>query len=185
MGKNNFSGTNCLEKSHRHDFDLNCKRSSYTRCHQHECCSHKGSSPQDHHHRCCCCHRSHCRKTLCDTDFSIRKGGLQDGLNYRLRQLLWCEAEFELDDGKTINGTIITVGSNFVEVLVKSRDQVDEKIAEASEEDLYKESLQKKKKPDEKREKRKHKKGRSWIFPTDKIANVKLKSSRHRECSNH
>ena len=42
---------------------------------------------------------SRCRKNLCDTVFSIRLGGLQDGLNFRLRQLLWCEAEFELDDG--------------------------------------------------------------------------------------
>ena len=144
MEENNYKGTKCLEQSQHHDFDPNCKNSAHTRCHQHDCC---------------CYRHSHCRKKLCDNEFSIRLGGLQYGLNARLRELLWCKAEFELDDGKTINGTIVSVGSNFVEVLVKSENQVEETIVEATEEDLNKELVQKK--PVKKGKKRKHKKGRS------------------------
>lgn len=117
------------------------------------------------HDRCCCrCNCSRCRRNLCDTNFSIRLGGLQDGLNFRLRQLLWCEAEFELDDGNIAKGTIVSVGSNFVEVLVKEASQLE------SEDQV-----------DEENEERYHKKGKSLIFSIDKIANIKVDSSCQRQ----
>ena len=115
MDKHYNPDCHCQKTSHHHDYDLDYKNRSCTRCCLHKCNSHQGC-----HDRCCCsCHRSRCRKDLCDTDFSIRLGGLQNGLNFRLRQLLWCDAEFELDAGNTVKGTIVTVGSNFVEVLVE------------------------------------------------------------------
>ena len=191
MDKHYNPDCDCPKTSHHHDYDLDYKHRSGLRC-----CSHKCSPHQGCHDSCSChCHRSRCscRKNLCDTDFSIRLSGLQDGLNFRLRQLLWCEAEFELEAGNTVKGTIVSVGSNFVEVLVgetfplESPDHVEEEIDEAFEEDMDKES--KKKNPEEEiklveeYEEREHEKGKSWIFSVDKIANIKLTGSCHRQCT--
>lgn len=196
MEKHDYPACSCKKTSHHHDYELDHKKRSCMRCCPHECCSHKCSPHQDCHDRyCCSCHRGRCRKDLCDTDFSIRLSGLQGGLNFRLRQLLWCEAEFELDGGNTIKGTIVSVGSNFVEVLVeetfklKSGDHVEEEMDEASEEDMDKELTERhpeeENKLDEDYEERKHEKGKSWIFSIDKIANIKVTSSCHRQCTCH
>ena len=169
MEKYNYPACICLNACHPHDYDLNHNNRSRTRC-----CSHNYSPHQGCHDRCCCsCHRGRCRKNLCDTVFSIRLGGLQDGLNFRLRQLLWCEAEFELDDGNSVKGTVVSVGSNFVEVIVDDMDETDE-------DDLDKGLTEKH--HEEEYEERKHKKGKSWIFSTDKIANLKVDNSFHRQC---
>ena len=99
---------------------------------------------------------------------------------------LWCKAEFELDNGNIIKGTIVFVGSNFVEVLVDEPFQLDKgKQGEGETEktargDLNKELSQKapaKEKGIILSEIRHHKKGKTWIFSIDKIANVKFSNS--------
>lgn len=158
MDKHYYSDYNCREDRHNDD-----------------CCK---------EHRSCSCNR--CSKDLCNTDFKIRLAGLQGGLNFRLRQHLWCKAEFELDNGNIIKGTIVFVGSNFVEVLVDEPFQLDKgKQGEGETEktargDLNKELSQKapaKEKGIILSEIRHHKKGKTWIFSIDKIANVKFSNS--------
>ena len=149
----------CSDHVQLHNFNYN------------RCCSRHCS------HRCCCrCHRSRCRKNLCDTDFTIRLAGLQDGLNFRLRQLLWCEAEIELDNGNKVKGKLIFIGSNFVEMLLTGHDKVEEDIEEAVEgildKELSEEPLDEEKEHGEVCEERMHEKGVTWIFSIDKIAKV-------------
>ncbi|MFB5086872.1 hypothetical protein PGC35_06560 [Psychrobacillus sp. PGGUH221] len=106
--------------------------------------------------------------------------GLQGGLNFRLSQQLWREAEFEFDNGNIIKGMIVFVGSNFIEV------QVDE-IVEDSLQDLDKELTQESPAEENKlneSETRHHRKGKTWIFSIELIANVKLSSSNH-QISSH
>ena len=189
MKKHYYPDYDCPQKGHHYDYDLDYKNRSCTRC-----CSHKCNPHQGCHDR-YSCHCSRCRKNLCDSDFAIRLSGLQDGLNFRLRQLLWCEAEFEFEAGNTVKGTIVSVGSNFVEVLVKetfpleSPDHVEEEIDEAFEENMDKELTEKHHEEeyelDEEYEERKHDKGKSWIFSVDKIANIKVTSSYPLQCTRY
>lgn len=162
MDKHYNSDCNCREDRHNDD----C-------CKDHRSCS----CTQNYLHKSCCfCQCNHCSKDLCNTDFKIRLAGLQGGLNFRLRQHLWDKAEFELDNGNIIQGTIVFVGSNFVEVLVEEPFQLD-KTATV---DLDKELTQKvlvKEKDLVLSEIRHHKKGKTWIFSSDKIANVKFSNS--------
>lgn len=196
MEKHYYPTCNCKKTSQHPDYDLDHKNHSCTRCCSHDCCTHKCCPHQGCHDSCkCCCCRSRCRKNLCDTNFSIRLGGLQNGLNFRLRQLLWCEAEFELEGENIVKGTIVSVGSNFVEVLVKeslqleSGDHVEEVIEESSEEKMDKELTEKhlveEKELDDEEEERIHKKCKSWIFSIDKIANIKVNRSCHCQCTSH
>ena len=162
-----------------YSLNCNCQKSCNNKktCLEHKNCSCKRCC----HNECCStCHCNLCREDLCGTDFKIRLAGLQGGLNFRLSQQLWREAEFELDNGTIIKGMIVFVGSNFIEV------QVDEKV-EASLQDLDKELTQKSPAEENKlieSETRHHKKGKTWIFSIDKIANVKLSSSNH-QISSH
>jgi hypothetical protein len=174
MEKHNYLACCYPETRHPHDYDLDHKN-----CLDKRCCSHKCSHHQGCHDRCCCsCHRSRCRKDLCDTDFKIRLAGLQDGLNFRLRKQLWCEAEFELDNGNKVKGTIVFVGSNFVEILVDKSLPLED-----GDKDLTQKPPVEEKEHDA-CEIRKHTKGRTWIFSIDKIANVILSSSEH-QCMCH
>ena len=172
MENDYYSDCNCPKTGHHYDYDLNHKNCSDKRCCPHECCSHKCNPHQGGQDR-CCCSCSRCRKNLCDTDFKIRLAGLQDGLNFRLRKQLWCEAEFELDSGNKVKGTIVFVGSNFVEILVNKPLSLEDGGNEL-----------KQKAPEEEKEHdvceiRKHSKGVTWIFSIDKIAYVKLSSCQH------
>ncbi|MEI4770529.1 hypothetical protein WAX74_12870 [Psychrobacillus sp. FJAT-51614] len=100
-----------------------------------------------------------------------------------------------MDNGSIVKGTIVFVGSNFVEILVDEPlaldegEQVvedveivaDETAAELTAEvDLDKELTHKppveENKLDE-GEKREHVKGKTWIFSIDKIVKVKLSNS--------
>ncbi|EDL64246.1 hypothetical protein BSG1_00165 [Bacillus sp. SG-1] len=53
---------------------------------------------------------------LCDDDFRLRLGGLQNNMNFKLRQFIGCLVEFELEDGRKMEVQICYVGTNFVEV---------------------------------------------------------------------
>lgn len=109
------SGCHC--KGH-HD-DCSCRGCQATSCHSCNCCHQdrccKGchdSACKHHCHqcRCVCCHRHSCRRFICDDDFRLRLGGLQDGLNFRLRQLIGCKVEIQLEDDQVIRGKICHVG---------------------------------------------------------------------------
>lgn len=166
-----YSTCNCPTPRHHCDHtNHSCKH----------CCSYE----------CCCtCHHNHCRKNLCDTDFSIRLGGLEGGLNFRLRRLLWCEAEFELDNGEKVKGTIVSVGSNFVEVLVKQSSPLntgespEKKVEEVPVQNS--DDISSQKHTDEESElcddceERTHEKGTSLIFSFDKIATIQVDNSCH------
>ncbi|MGM7635156.1 hypothetical protein [Bacillus sp. Hm123] len=136
------------------------------------CCENEkehGCSHQSHKEH-CNCKRNTCRKNLCDKNFSIRLAGLQDGLNFRLRQLLGCEVMVELDNEDQVNGIICLVGSNFVEMLVKDPSQPTSK-----EKETLCHMCDKKKLP----------KSHTWIFSTDKIANLQTTDSCPLYCTCH
>ncbi|MCM3709086.1 hypothetical protein [Sporosarcina luteola] len=106
---------------------------------------------------CGCCRKSGSRH------FSVRLAGLQDGLLYRLHQLLWDEAQFKLMDGTEVKGTIVSVGANFVEVLLVDTISKEYETTLALDQGILVESAT---------EEREHPIGRSWIFSIDKIAHV-------------
>lgn len=104
--------------------DYSDYRSSAHHSH-HDCgCNHHHHHPHHHdcrcgHHHDCGCHHNHhnhCRRFLCDDDFRLRLGGLLHNLNFKLRQLIGCMVELELEDSRKIEAEICFVGSNFVEV---------------------------------------------------------------------
>ncbi|WP_210471567.1 hypothetical protein [Sporosarcina sp. 6E9] len=64
------------------------------------------------------CNHEGCRKELCDTNFSVRLGGLDDSLTYRMYGLIWNEVMVELVNGNKIQGTLNFVGFNFVEIIM-------------------------------------------------------------------
>ncbi|MFZ3589266.1 hypothetical protein ACOI1C_08225 [Bacillus sp. DJP31] len=59
-----------------------------------------------------------CDRFICDDDFRLRLGGLQGGLNFRMRQLIGCVVVMELESGKKIKAKLCYVGTDFVEVKV-------------------------------------------------------------------
>jgi hypothetical protein len=77
---------------------------------------------ESEHKNCCFCNQHRYRKDLCDDHFRIHLAGLTDGLNYRLHQLLWSEVEITLNNGYDVVGTIVFVGSNFVEMLLPTEN---------------------------------------------------------------
>ncbi|WP_156028867.1 hypothetical protein [Sporosarcina sp. D27] len=101
----------------------------YEKIHHDDCCHHYDYSCCNHNHykhECCCSsHHFGCRKDLCNPCFRIRLGGLQDGLSFRLRQMICCEVEFTLENDKNVIGTIVFVGSNFVELFVIDKLPID------------------------------------------------------------
>ena len=70
------------------------------------------------HYTCQSCKQVHCRKDLCDTEFTIRLEGLEDSLTCRIYELLWKEVVIELSNGNKIQGTLNFVGFNFVEIII-------------------------------------------------------------------
>ena len=135
-------------------------RSSY------ECCCYCSSrcNCQHNYNR---CHRRHscCRRNLCNKDFQINLAGLTDGLNYRLRQLLWNQVAIALDNEEKVVGTITFIGSNFIELLVEQNPGDIEKTEQTESETLYE------------TEHRDHQKGDSWIIPINKIMTVEYNPS--------
>ena len=113
-----------------------------------------------------CHHRRHsfCRKNLCNKDFQINLAGLTDGLNYRLRQLLWNQVAIALDNEEKIVGTITFIGSNFIELVVEQNPGTIEETEQTESETL------------DEAENRDHQKGDSWIIPINKIMTVEYKS---------
>lgn len=169
-------------KRYNYNYDINSNNLEYSRC-----CSNGYSCS-------CRCRQNRCNRELCDSDFKIRLAGLQGGLMFRLRQLLGCKAEVELDNGTKINGTFIFVGSNFVEILVEETlppngDAVEEEIEEHDEilelEVTCKQNLLDEKiASDEENELMEYEKGRTWIFSSDKIVHVVIDSSCQKYKSN-
>ena len=78
---------------------------------------------------CQSCKQVHCRKDLCDTEFSIRLDGLEDSLTYRIYRLLSNKVIIELDKGNNIQFILNFVGFNFVEVVIggSTEDRAHEK----------------------------------------------------------
>ncbi|MEH7238314.1 hypothetical protein [Bacillus sp. JJ1562] len=89
---------------------------------------HHGHNDFHHHdnfHNCDCddCRNKHrhdfiCDRIICDDDFRLRLGGLQGGLNFRLRQHVGCKVKLELEGGRKIQAKICFVGSDFIEAEV-------------------------------------------------------------------
>ncbi len=154
--------------------------------HDHKCnCDH--NCRQNSHSCCDCCHshHHHCRRSICDEDFSIRLGGLQNGLNFRLRQLIGCKVEFLMDNGNTLYGEIRHVGSNFVEIMEEDykrpkivKDKVIEEVS-SDDEMIEKPPSDIKKKKNKRKKKNNRKKKHMTIFSMDKIMDMKYRCSCH------
>jgi len=160
---------NCRDSRHDHDYDLEYRNRSTSSCCHHSCscccsCGHGCGCRSNNSH----CNRNRCRRDLCDDDFRIRLAGLSDGLNYRLHQLLWCDAAISLDNGDFIVGKIIFVGSNFVEMLLPVEEPIEEDIEDES---LLDEDLEENE-PIMEFEEREHSIGRTLIFSIAKIVTV-------------
>ncbi|BAQ08843.1 hypothetical protein OXB_0371 [Bacillus sp. OxB-1] len=85
--------------------------------------------------------------------------------------MLWKEAHFKLESGDEVTGTIVSVGSNFLEVLV------DDALPQESETTL---SIPEEEHESEKRE---QPVGKTWIFSLDQIAHVEVVGEQpHRPC---
>ena len=155
MEKHNTRDCSCRESRHHHDYDLDYHNRCTSSCcrRNYDCCS-------------CSCgcsgrHGNRCRRDLCDDDFRIRLAGLTDGLNYRLHQLLWCDAAISLVNGDFVVGKIIFVGSNFVEMLlpVENGEPAEDEGEEENESSTE-------------CEEREHPIGRTLIFSIDKIVDL-------------
>lgn len=124
-----------------------------TNCHSVHDDHHRGYHHSYHHD--CHCHYHH--RNLCDDDFRLRLGGLQGGLNFRLRQLIGCDVEIELENNEILHGKVCYVGSNFVELKVEERTTAptdeDVKDTHSNDENCH-----------------------NTIFSIDKIENVKYPS---------
>jgi hypothetical protein len=143
--------------------------------HHHDDC---GCGHQHHHRRDCGCghhHHNHCRRYLCDDDFRLRLGGLQNNLNFKLRQLIGCMVELELEDSRKIEAEICFVGSNFVEV--KRFGDVTEPEPEPGEDDPESPDIPEQPEDvenDHETEDEHEKHCYSWIIPVDKIKYVQV-----------
>ena len=91
----------------------------------------------------------------------VRLGGLQDGLSFRLRQMVCCEVEIQIEE-KVVKGTLIFVGSNFVEIFVNGKPG-----------DLTPNCGCSADKKGKKRKKVEHPIGNTLILPIGKISQIK------------
>ncbi|WP_075620249.1 hypothetical protein [Paenisporosarcina indica] len=98
---------------------------------------------------------------------------MTDGLNYRLHQLLWCDAAITLENGEYLIGKIIFVGSNFVEILLPSEngESVEVEMKEDFQEDFEEDQKEENVTPDEFKDSERTK-GRTLIFSISKIVTV-------------
>ena len=102
---------------------------SHTGCQKEIRYNHYGDRHHDDHHNDYICSRF-----LCDNAFRLRLGGLQCGLNFRLRQLIGCIVRLDLEGDKKIVAYICYVGSDFVEVdVIKLKEKLAEPIQETQE----------------------------------------------------
>lgn len=156
---------------------------------QRHCGCHKHSHV--HNKRCKCKNKHHCRKDLCGDDFRLRLGGLQNGLGFRLRQLMGCEVKIELENGKELHGKICYVGSNFVELLEREPKTPPPILEEDNNAEIEKEDINENEE-ENKVEKESYpintdyphqKKCNTIIFPIDKINNLKLRCGCRRRCN--
>ncbi|WP_394171956.1 hypothetical protein [Guptibacillus hwajinpoensis] len=72
---------------------------------------------------------SKCDRFICDDRFKVRLGGLQSGLNFRLRQLIDCEVKLTVECGgecEEVIAKICFVGSDYVEIRKVDSDPGDE-----------------------------------------------------------
>ncbi|WP_143242230.1 hypothetical protein [Bhargavaea cecembensis] len=105
----------------------------------------------------------------------MRLADLQDGLVHRLHRLTGCKVKFSLDSGEEVKGTLMAVGSNFVEMQIDRHSMMDSDAQ-------MKGRLMKKPASAAKRrenikyvlKKRPHSKGRSLIFPVDRISYLEV-----------
>jgi hypothetical protein len=163
------------QHQHEHDHNHNCHEQHNHR-HDHHCKCQHHDNMQNHH---CPCHNHHnsndscqrCRRFICDDAFRLRLGGLQNGLNYRLRQLIGCEVEIELLDGKKVPAEICFVGSNFVEIkVIKKENQSQNQEEVEAELDVIENDVENSKK---------RKECHSMIVP---ISEIKLVNLKNRNC---
>ncbi|MCI2255560.1 hypothetical protein L2D08_14395 [Domibacillus sp. PGB-M46] len=108
--------------------------------HQHHSCSCKGFKHNDfglhdhqffhhQHHSCGGCkdfkhndflHDHHC---LCDDRFRFRLSGLRSSMAFRFRQLIGERVKVALEEEKIVQGKIIFVGNDFIEIVVKVKKE--------------------------------------------------------------
>ena len=93
---------------------------------------------------------------------------MKHGMNYRLYQLLWYNVSMELENGQSVYGRIIYVGSNFVELLLPGPKKGDADDVESSSEEVYEIYG-----VDENRH---HKIGKTLIFSIERIVSIKTDS---------
>ncbi|WP_456271062.1 hypothetical protein [Bacillus sp. AK031] len=167
-------------RHHNHPNEKSCHcREHHSRCHHgyetpyHHYGHHDCHCRSHHHHGCHHHHHNHCRRDLCDDDFRLRLGGLLNNLNFKLRQLIGCIVDMELEDGRSIEAEICYVGSNFVEV---KKYEVEEPVpVEDPEDEEPDESLDNPEAAaaaEEDQEEERH--CYSWIIPVDKIKYVEV-----------
>ncbi|MFS0577119.1 hypothetical protein AB1K83_15885 [Sporosarcina sp. 179-K 3D1 HS] len=77
---------------------------------------------------------------------------------------MWSEAQFKLEDGTEVKGTIVSVGSNFVEVLMDDASSRENETTLDLDHEVNEVET----------EKREHPIGRTWIFSIDKISHMEV-----------
>lgn len=125
-----------------------------------------------------------CERFLCSEDFKVRLGGLQGGLNFRMRQLIGCVVTMKIEcgeDTEEITAKICFVGSDYVEVEVLENDDVENDEDGNNDEDS--EECKKKEKAD------------FLILPTERVKWIKVKDDcdcdcdcdchKHHKCHKH
>lgn len=149
---------------HSDEYDSRCGCDRRSSCEW--CCTCSSRCDYQHNDN-RCHHRRHscCRRNLCSKDFQINLAGLTDGLNYRLRQLLWNQVAIVLENEEKLIGTITFIGSNFIELVVDQHPVTMEDTEQNESETL------------DEPENRDHPKGSSWIIPILKIMTVEYKTS--------
>lgn len=84
---------------------------------------------KNHHH----CHCSHCMRGACSTRFKLRLGGLANGMQFRLQQLIGCKVKLCVECGEQeehVIGIIKHVGQDYVEVKVLKKWKAEDIEAE-------------------------------------------------------
>ncbi|WP_157037646.1 hypothetical protein [Ornithinibacillus californiensis] len=145
-------------------------------CHRrHNRSHHCGCGHRDHHQGGGCCHHHSYRRSICDDNFRLRLGGLQNGLNFRLRQLVGSTVEVRLENDELVQGKIYHVGSNFVELIVGEDRTSFPDTEDESEQDNEETEIESEDTQDQ------GEKSHSLIFSTDKINDLKHLGN----CSTH
>ncbi|WP_421385113.1 hypothetical protein ACOJQI_10215 [Bacillus salacetis] len=91
-------------------------------------------------------------------------------MNFKLRQLIGCMVDLELEDGRRIEAEICFVGSNFVEVKKYEEESLPPEEPDHGPEEAASEADAKEQDQEETGEKHCY----SWIIPVDKIKYVEI-----------